>query len=64
MNPDDAVDLEGWIAVKWGLNKNERRARYYRPTAAGKRRLHAEEKKWNQFAEVIASILNAVPEQL
>lgn len=58
------LEHEGWISGEWGLSENKRRARYYRLTAAGKRRLHTEEKKWNQFAEVIGSILNAVPEQL
>jgi PadR family transcriptional regulator, regulatory protein PadR len=58
------LEHEGWIAGEWGLSENKRRARYYRLTAEGKRRLHTEEKKWNQFSEVIGSILNAVPEQL
>lgn len=58
------LEHEGWIAGEWGLSENKRRARYYCLTTEGKRRLHAEEKKWNQFAEVIGSILNAVPEQL
>ena len=58
------LEHEGWIAGEWGLSENKRRARYYQLTPEGKRRLHAEEKKWNQFAEVIGSILNTVPEQL
>jgi PadR family transcriptional regulator, regulatory protein PadR len=58
------LEHEGWIAGEWGLSENKRRARYYRLTVEGKRRFHAEEKKWNQFAEVIGSILNAVPEEV
>lgn len=56
------LEHEGWIAGEWGQSENKRRARYYRLTAAGKRRLSAEEKKWSQFAEVIGSILRAIPE--
>src|SRR6202046_4788656 len=58
------LEHEGWIAGEWGQSENKRRARYYRLTAAGRRRLEAETKKWNQFADVVGSILNTVPEQL
>ncbi len=54
----------GWIAGEWGESENKRRARYYRLTAAGLRRLEVETRKWNQFAEVIGVILDTVPEQL
>jgi PadR family transcriptional regulator, regulatory protein PadR len=58
------LEHEGWLAGEWGQSENNRRARYYRLTAAGRRRLEAEAKKWNAFAEVIGVILNSVPEQL
>ena len=58
------LEHEGWITGEWGKSENQRRARFYRLTAAGRRRLEAEAKKWNQFAEVIGGILNTVPEQL
>jgi transcriptional regulator len=58
------LEHEGWLAGEWGQSDNNRRARYYRLTAAGRRRLEVEAKKWNQFAEVIGVILNSVPEQL
>ena len=58
------LEHEGWITGDWGKSENQRRARFYRLTAAGRRRLEAEAKKWNQFAEVIGAILNTVPEQL
>jgi PadR family transcriptional regulator, regulatory protein PadR len=58
------LEHEGWIAGEWGKSENQRRARYYRLTAPGRRRLEAEAKKWNQFAEVMGAILNTVPEQL
>jgi transcriptional regulator len=58
------LEHEGWIAGEWGQSDNKRRARYYRLTAAGRRRLEVETKKWNQFAEVIGVILNTAPEEL
>jgi PadR family transcriptional regulator, regulatory protein PadR len=58
------LEHEGWIAGEWGQSENNRRARYYRLTAAGRRRLEVETKKWNQFADVIGAILNTAPEQL
>jgi transcriptional regulator len=58
------LEHEGWIAGEWGQSENKRRARYYRLTKAGRRRLEAETKKWNQFAEVIGVILNTAREEL
>jgi PadR family transcriptional regulator, regulatory protein PadR len=58
------LEHEGWIAGEWGQSENKRRARFYRLTAAGRRRLEAEAKKWNQFAAVIGTILSTAPEEL
>ncbi len=58
------LEHEGWIAGEWGQSENMRRARYYRLTAAGRRRLEAETKKWKQFAEVVGVILNTAREEL
>jgi PadR family transcriptional regulator, regulatory protein PadR len=58
------LEHEGWIAGEWGQSENKRRARFYRLTAAGRRRLEAEAKKWNQFADVVAAILKTAPEEL
>jgi PadR family transcriptional regulator, regulatory protein PadR len=58
------LEHEGWIAGEWGQSENKRRARFYRLTAAGQKRLETEAKKWNQFADVVGSILSVAPEQL
>jgi len=58
------LEHEGWIAGEWGQSENKRRARFYRLTAAGRRRLDAEAKKWNQFADVVGTILKTQPEQV
>ena len=58
------LEHEGWIAGEWGQSENKRRARYYRLTAAGRRRLEAETRKWHEFAEVIGVILNTAAGEL
>jgi transcriptional regulator len=58
------LEHEGWIAGEWGQSENKRRARFYRLTAAGRRKLEAEERKWNQFADVVGVILKTAPEEL
>ena len=58
------LEHEGWIAGEWGESENKRRARFYRLTAAGRRRLERETNKWNEFAGVVAVILNTAVEEL
>jgi len=58
------LEDQGWIASEWGESENKRRAKYYRLTADGKKRLQSEEQKWNRMAEVIAGILGTKAEEL
>lgn len=58
------LEHEGLIAAEWGQSENNRRARYYRLTAAGRRRLRAETEKWNQMADAIGAVLNATTEEV
>jgi PadR family transcriptional regulator, regulatory protein PadR len=58
------LEHQGWIASDWGESENNRKAKFYRLTAAGKRRLKTEEEKWNRMAEVIAGIMRTEPEEL
>jgi PadR family transcriptional regulator PadR len=57
------LEHEGWIAGDWGQSENKRRARFYRLTAAGRRRLEAETKKWHDFAQVVGTILKTTAEE-
>jgi PadR family transcriptional regulator, regulatory protein PadR len=52
------LEAQGWIASEWGESDNNRKAKYYRLSAAGRRRLSAETAKWNEMTEVIAAILH------
>ena len=58
------LEDQGWIASEWGESENKRKAKYYRLTADGKKRLQSEEEKWNEMTEVIAGILATRPEEL
>ncbi|MGB2589856.1 MAG: PadR family transcriptional regulator [Candidatus Acidiferrum sp.] len=58
------LEHQGWITSEWGESENKRKAKYYRLTAAGKRRLLAETNNWNRMADVIAGILDAKPEEV
>jgi PadR family transcriptional regulator PadR len=58
------LEHQGWITSEWGESENKRKAKYYRLTAAGKRRFQEETKKWNEMAGVIAGILRATPEEI
>jgi PadR family transcriptional regulator PadR len=58
------LEHQGWITSEWGESENKRRAKYYRLTVAGRRRLHAETEKWNRMANLIAGILSTKPEEV
>ena len=55
------LEAQGWIASEWGSSENNRKAKYYRLTAAGRRRLQTEAARWNQMADVIGAILRTSP---
>src|SRR5579871_598132 len=57
------LEHQGWIDSEWGESENKRKAKYYRLTSAGKRRLQAETENWNSMADVIAGILGTKPEK-
>ena len=48
------LEQEGAIASDWSVSENNRRARFYRLTRAGRRLLHAERRGWEQTAAIIA----------
>lgn len=58
------LEHQGWIVSEWGESENKRKAKYYRLTAAGKRRLQVETENWNRMTDVVAGILGAKPEEV
>ena len=57
------LEHQGWIASEWGESENKRKAKYYRLTSAGRRRLQTETEKWNCMPDVLAGILSSTPEE-
>jgi PadR family transcriptional regulator, regulatory protein PadR len=53
------LEERGWISAKWGLSANNRKARFYSLTSAGRKQLVAETSKWNRLAAAIGRILEA-----
>jgi PadR family transcriptional regulator PadR len=50
--------LNGWVKAAWGASENNRRARYYTLTAAGRKRLAAERREFDQLVSAIHKVLN------
>jgi transcriptional regulator len=51
------LEIAGWIASEWGASENNRRAKFYRLTASGRRQLKEETENWSRLSEAIARIL-------
>jgi transcriptional regulator len=58
------LEHQGLIAPEWGQSDNNRRAKFYALTAAGRKRLREEAAGWNRLAAAIASALNTTPENI
>jgi len=58
------MDEEGWISSFWGDSENNRRARFYRLTAAGRKQLRAETREWDQTTAIIARFFKVKAEDL
>jgi len=58
------LEHQGWISSEWGESENNRKAKYYRLTASGKRKFQAEAQEWNHMTDVIAAILDTKPEEV
>jgi transcriptional regulator len=53
------LELRGWLAAEWGLSENNRRAKYYRLTAAGRRQLAAESSSWQRLSGAVMRVMEA-----
>jgi PadR family transcriptional regulator, regulatory protein PadR len=58
------LERQGWLAHEWKASESNRRAKYYRLTAAGKKQLAREESKWNTLVETIARIMSGRPTEV
>jgi PadR family transcriptional regulator, regulatory protein PadR len=53
------LEAQGWIKAEWGVSDNNRKARYYRLTAAGRKQLAAEKEHWSRITAGINRVLAA-----
>ena len=58
------LEHQGFISSEWGESENKRKAKYYRLTAAGRRRFKEETAYWQRFSEAVGIALKALPEDL
>ena len=58
------LEHQALITSEWGESENKRKAKYYRLTAAGRRRLKEETAYWRRFSEAIGFALDALPEDV
>jgi PadR family transcriptional regulator PadR len=52
------LEARGWVTARWSASENNRRARYYDLTAAGRKQLAAERKSWERFSAALGLILD------
>lgn len=57
------LENRGWIASFWGTSENNRRAKYYRLTPAGRKRLAVETSRWDEVVRAIGRIMNPASEK-
>ena len=58
------LEERGLLQADWGVTENNRRARYYKLTAAGRTYLRAETRNWVQYADTVTGILTAAKDTL
>jgi PadR family transcriptional regulator PadR len=51
------LEAKGWVAADWGTSENNRRAKYYRLTPVGRRRLQSEADEWSRYSDAVARAL-------
>jgi transcriptional regulator len=51
------MEQDGLVSAEWGFTENNRRARYYRLTAVGRKQLAEEEKNWERLTQAVAQVL-------
>ena len=57
------LEHKGWLSGEWGVSDNNRRAKFYQLTAAGRRQLKSEAEGWLRLVDAMASALDARPEE-
>jgi len=58
------LERDGLITAEWGESDNNRRAKFYTITAAGRRRLSEETESWNRLVAAMSAAISATPEEV
>ena len=58
------LERQGLLATEWGTSENNRRAKFYSLTAAGRKRLRSETEGWRRVTAAMAAVLAAQPEEV
>jgi transcriptional regulator len=56
------LEYKGWIQADWGTSENNRRAKFYSLTAAGRKQLETERETWDRLSAAVALVLGRIPE--
>jgi PadR family transcriptional regulator, regulatory protein PadR len=56
------LEAKGWVSAKWEVSDNNRKAKFYRLTEAGRKQLRREHSKWAEFVSAVAQIMDPVNE--
>jgi PadR family transcriptional regulator, regulatory protein PadR len=56
------LEAKGWVSAKWEVSENNRKAKFYRLTVAGRKQLQREHSKWAEFVSAVAQIMGPVAE--
>ncbi len=51
------LEAQGWVKGRWGVSENNRRARFYELTSAGKKQFDVERRQWERFQQALGLIL-------
>jgi len=58
------LEIQGLLATQWGISDNNRRAKFYSLTTAGRKRLRQETESWQNLVEAMNSVLRATTEEV
>lgn len=57
------LQQEGWVSAEWGVSTNNRKAKFYTLTRAGRGHLHKEESRWQRLTRAIALVMNPAKQE-
>ena len=56
------LEAKAWVSANWEISENNRKAKYYRLTPAGRKQLQREHSKWAEFVSAVAQIMGPISE--